>query len=266
VDKSDQYGSKIGYLIIHKGLVSPRSYGLIKQQYMSLKVVLFDFNGVIIKDQRIHQELVAEIMLCENLRPDAGEYKQYCRGRSDRACLRDILASRGRILSEDYLSKLIEAKTKAYQQQIEQLAELPLSAKLSEFLAQLKEQGLIIGLVTGALRSEVEFILQRARIAEYFTVIVAGDDLPLSKPEPDSYLLAIANINQQHPSLNLQPSQCLAIEDNPVGIEAAKRAKIQVVGVANIYPLHMLQRQANWTVDNFMEIELDRVNLVLSQA
>lgn len=233
---------------------------------MTLKAVLLNFNGVIIDDETIHQELVAEILLRENLRPDEGEYKQYCRGRSDRTCLRDILASRGRILSEDYLSRLIEAKTKAYQQQMEQLADLPLSLKLFEFLAQLEKEGLIIALVTGALRSEVEFILERAKIAEYFTVIVAGDDLTLSKPEPDGYLSAIANINQQHPNLNLQPSQCLAIEDNPVGIEAAKRAKIQVVGVANIYPLHMLQRQANWTVDNFMEIELERVDQVLSQA
>jgi beta-phosphoglucomutase len=233
---------------------------------MSLKAVLLDFNGVIIDDETIHQELIAEILLRENLCPDEEEYKKYCRGRSDRACLRDILASRGRILSGDYLSKLIETKTKAYQQQIEQLADLPLSPKLPEFLAQLKEQGLIIGLVTGALHSEVKVILERAKIAEYFTVIVAGDDLTLSKPEPDGYLSAIAKINQQHPSLNLQPSECLAIEDNPVGIEAAKRAKIQVVGVANIYPLHMLQRQANWTVDNFMEIELERVDQVLSQA
>ena len=46
----------------------------------------------------------------------------------------------------------------------------------------------------------------------------------------------------------------------------AKRAKIQVVGIANIYPLHMLQRQANWTVDDFLEIELDRVDQVLSQS
>ena len=66
-------------------------------------------------------------------------------------------------------------------------------------------------------------------------------------------------------NLNLLPSQCLAIEDNPIGIEAAKRANIQVVGIANIYPLHMLQRQANWTVDDFLEIELDRIDAVLSQ-
>ncbi len=226
---------------------------------MGLKAVLLDFSGVIIDDEEINQALVAEIMLSENLRADESEYAQYCRGRSDRACLKDILANRGRILPDEYLNKLIKTKSSGYRQQIERLDKLPLSPHLAEFLAQLKEQGIAIGLVTGAIRSEVEYILQKAGLAEYFDVIVAGDDLEQSKPEPEPYLLAVKN-------LSLQSSECLAIEDNPVGIEAAKQAKIQVVGISSIYPLHMLQRQANWTVDNFLEIELDRVDEVLSQA
>ena len=226
---------------------------------MGLKAVLLDFSGVIINDEEINQALVAEIMLSENLRADESEYAQYCRGRSDRAGLKDILANRGRILPDEYLNKLIETKSNGYRQQIDRLDKLPLSPHLAEFLAQLKEQGIAIGLVTGAIRSEVEYILQKAELIAYFDVIVAGDDLEQSKPEPEPYLLAVKN-------LSLQPSECLAIEDNPVGIEAAKQAKIQVVGISSIYPLHMLQRQANWTVDNFLEIELDRVDKVLSQA
>lgn len=225
---------------------------------MGLKAVFLDLSGVIIDDEGINQALVADIMLKENLRSDGSEYAQYCRSRCDRDCLKDILANRGRILSDAYIDRLVETKTKAYRQQIEQLDELPLSPNLSEFLTQLKEQNISIGLVTGAIRSEVEYILQRAEIATYFDIIVAGDDLKLGKPKPEPYLLAIKQ-------LNLHPSECLAIEDNPVGIEAAKQAKIQVVGISNIYPLHMLQRQANWTVDDFLEIELDRVDRVLSR-
>jgi beta-phosphoglucomutase len=225
---------------------------------MGLKAVFLDFSGVVIDDEEINQALVADIMLSENLRSDVEEYAQYCRGRSDRAGLKDILANRGRILPDAYLNRLVTTKTKAYRQRITELLELPLSPHLSEFLTQLKTENLAIGLVTGTPRSEVEYILQRAELAAYFDVIVAGDDLEASKPEPDPYLLAVKN-------LNLQPSECLAIEDNPVGIEAAKRAKIQVVGISYIYPLHMLQRQANWTVDDFLEIELDRVDQVLSK-
>ena len=225
---------------------------------MSLKAVFLDFSGVIIDDETINQELIADILLSENLRADDDEYTQYCRGKSDRACLKAILGHRGRILSNEYLDRLLKKKAMSYRQKIEQLSELPIASNLAEFLTQLKEQNIAVGLVTGATRSVVEYILEKLELAPYFDAIVAGDDLPQSKPEPEPYLLAVKK-------LGLKPSECLAIENNPVGIEAAKRAKIQVVGISNIYPLHMLQRISNWTVDDFMEIELERVDRVLSQ-
>ena len=224
---------------------------------MSLKAVFLDFSGVIIKDEAINQELIADLLLSENLRADEDEYTLYCRGRSDRACLKDILASRGRILSDEYIDKLLKTKAQGYRQKVE-LTEIALPENLISFLTQLKEQDIAIGLVTGAIRSEVEYVLQKVELTSFFDLIVAGDDLIESKPAPEPYLLAASK-------LNLVPQECLAIENNPVGITAAKQANIQVVGISNLYPLHMLQRQANWTVDDFLEIELDRVDRVLSR-
>ena len=233
---------------------------------MTLKAILFDFNGVIINDESIHEELINELILGENLRPEKSEYKELCLGRSDRACLKDLLSRRGRFVSDDYLAKLVEAKTKVYQQKLEQLETLPIYPGIAAFLALIKAKELVIGLVSGALRKEIELVLQKAGIAEYFSVIVAGDDLEASKPEPDGYLLAVTRLNQSFSNLNLDSCQCLAIEDTPVGIEAAKNAGMQVVGIANTYPLHMLQRQADWIVDYLNEIELDRVKQVLAQT
>ena len=225
---------------------------------MSLKAVFLDFSGVIIKDEAINQELIADLLLSENLRADEDEYTLYCRGRSDRACLKDILASRGRILSDEYIDKLLKTKAQGYRQKVEQLPEIALPENLISFLTRLKEQDIAIGLVTGTTRSEVEYVLQKVELTSFFDLIVAGDDLTESKPAPEPYLLAASK-------LNLTPQECLAIENNPVGITAAKQANIQVVGISNLYPLHMLQRQANWTVDDFLEIELDRVDRVLSR-
>ncbi len=219
---------------------------------MTLKAVLLDFNGVIIKDESIHQELIADILISENLRPDQSEFQTFCLGRSDRACLRDILKQRGRIVSEKYLDNLVQKKTQAYQQKLDSLVTLPIYPGIKEFLTQLQEQEIAIALVSGALRQEVELVLKKSGIAEYFSLIVGGDDITQSKPEPEGYLLAIER-------LHLKPSQCLAIEDSYSGIEAAKKAGIPVVGIANTYPLHMLQRRANWTVDYLGELELERL-------
>lgn len=233
---------------------------------MTLKAVLFDFNGVIINDEPIHQPLIEQILISENLRPKPGEYRQVCLGRSDRVCLAELLNRRGRIVSETYLLQLIARKAQAYQHELEKLEKLPLYPGLEDLIFQLRSAQLKLAVVSGALRSEVELVLNRGNLAEYFTVIVAGDDIKTSKPEPDGYLLAVERLNQQYPGFNLQPSECLAIEDTPAGIQAAKRAGMQVVGVANTYPFHMLQRQANWTVDYLCDLEIDRVQQIYSRT
>jgi len=232
---------------------------------MSLKAVLFNFNGVIINDDSVRQQLIDQILVEENLCPQPGEFRKVCLGRSDHACLTDLLTRRGRVVSETYFLQLVKRKAKAYQQQLEKLEQLPLYPGLEDLIFQLRSRSLKLAVVAGAIRSEIELVLNRATIAEYFTVIVGGDDTTTSKPEPDGYILAVERLNQQYPGFNLLPSQCLAIEDTPAGIQAAKRAGIPVVGVANTYPFHMLQRQANWTVDYLWDLEIDRVQQVYAR-
>ena len=236
---------------------------------MSLKAILFDFNGVIINDESIHEALINELLLEENLRPKKGEFWQVCLGRSDRACITELFASRGRFLTEEALNVLIARKAIAYQERLATLNKLPIFLGVEDLIYKLRGAKLKLAVVSGALRSEVELVLNRANMAQYFSAIVAGDDITASKPEPDGYLLAVERLNQQYPELNLTPRDCLAIEDTPAGIQAAQRAGIQVVGIANTYPFHMLQRQADWTVDDLRDVELDRLkeffNRCLSQ-
>jgi beta-phosphoglucomutase len=233
---------------------------------MGLKAILFDFNGVIINDEPLHQKLIEELLVAENLRPNPEEYRQICLGRSDRACLKDLFERRGRFLSEEQIVKLIERKSQAYQQQLAQLKQLPIYPGLSDLIFQSRAAHLVMGVVSGAVRSEIELVLQRTDLAQNFTVIVAGDEILTSKPDPTGYLLAVDRLNQQIPELQLRPHECLAIEDTPAGIKAAKRAGMQVVGVANTYPYHMMQRQSNWAVDYLSELELDRVREVYEQV
>ncbi|MEY3332700.1 MAG: hypothetical protein RLZZ176_1000 [Cyanobacteriota bacterium] len=119
-----------------------------------------------------------------------------------------------------------------------------------------------MGLVSDSLHQEIQAVLNAAKLTEYFPVIVSGDDITSSKPSPEGYLLAVERMNQVYPELNLQPDECLVIEDTLAGIQAAKRAQMQVVGLANTYPFHMLQRQANWTIDYLIDLDLQRVQEV----
>jgi HAD superfamily hydrolase (TIGR01509 family) len=229
---------------------------------MALKAVLFDFNGVIINDELIHQQLIDQLLLEENLRPKPGEFSRICLGRSDRVCLQDLLLSRGRVVTDVYLNKLIARKAQAYQQSLANLQKLPIYPGLADLMFKLRSAQLKLAIVSGALRQEIEFVLRQIQMETHFSVIVAGDDLAISKPDPSGYLLAVEHLNQQFPELALYPQDCLAIEDTPAGIQAAKAAGIPVVGVANTYPFHMMQRLANWAVDYLNDLELERVQQV----
>lgn len=224
-----------------------------------LKAVLFDFNGIIINDERFHSQLVEQILIEENLRPQSGEFRQVCLGRSDRTCLNELLTRRGRVLSESYLTQLVNRKTQAYQQQIKQLEKLPLYPGLEDLIFQLRAKELKLAVVSNSPLEEVKLVLNRATLAEYFKVLVGADEVTTAEPELDGYFLAVERLNQLYPELNLRVVECLAIEHTPVGIEAAQRAGMQVVGVAHTYPFHMLQRLADWTVDYLCDLEIERL-------
>jgi beta-phosphoglucomutase len=225
-----------------------------------LKAVLFDFNGVIVKDELIHRELIDELLLAENLPPQGKEFWQVSVGRSDKACIYELLKLRGRFVTDEYLGKLIAKKAIAYRQRLEQLETLPIYPEAIEFIQQMSDSGYKLAVVTGAIRSEVELVLEQAGIDRYFETIVSGDEIKQSKPDPEGYLLAVDRLNQLYPDLGLLPAECIAIEDTFAGLQAVKAAGIQAVAIANTYPFHMLQRRANWTIDRFADLEFDRVN------
>lgn len=225
---------------------------------MGLKAILFDFNGVIINDNKIHKQLIDDILLKENLRPSEGEYHDIC--------LRNVFAKKGRILEERYLKKLLENKAKAYYDIVSQMPELPIFDKIIEFILYLQTRNLPLAIVTDTLRQEVEYILERINVKQYFPVIVTADDIKTSKPSPEGYLLAMTKLNEYNPDLCLQPSNCLVMEDTPIGIKAGKNAGMSIVGIANTYPFHMIQRQANWCVDHPLELDLDWIDRTLENT
>lgn len=232
---------------------------------MGLRAVLFDFNGVIIDDEAIHARLIADILLSENLRPQADEYQQFCLGRLDRDCLDNILSRRGRYVNAAYLDKLLVQKSQAYQTELTQLDSLPLFPGVVEFIETLVNADIKLGLVTGAIRAEVELILKRANLWDYFSVIVTADQVTVGKPDPSGYLMALDQLQAQCPGLELAPMNCLVIEDTFMGIEAARRAGLPVLGIAHTFPFHMLQRRCNWVIDHFDQLDLEYVQSVYAQ-
>ena len=226
---------------------------------MVLKAILLGFDGVVIKDIGLRERLIDDILIAENLRPNAAEYAEVCAGQSDRACLHQLLTRRGRVTTSDLLDKLQAKKAQAYIEQLADLPQLPIYPGLPDLLYKVKTASLPLALVTNTAKVEVDWVLAQAKLTEYFSVIVTAQDLDLAteKPAPQSYERAIARLNEQYPKLTIQPGNCLAVEARYAGIAAAQSAQVPVVGVAHYHPYRMVQRRANWVVDYLNEIDFD---------
>jgi HAD superfamily hydrolase (TIGR01509 family) len=91
-------------------------------------------------------------------------------------------------------------------------------------LKELRTAGVPLGLASNSERAFVDLVLDRSGLAPCFDAVVAGDEVPAPKPEPDIYLEACRR-------LGADPTGSVALEDSPTGIAAARAAGMHVVGV-----------------------------------
>jgi hypothetical protein len=87
-------------------------------------------------------------------------------------------------------------------------------------LAAARRLGFHIALVTSARRSIAEGVLDRHDVRKLFDAIITGDDVERAKPSPDLFLKAIDALG---------PGSYLAIDDSPLGVQAARAAGAAVI-------------------------------------
>lgn len=94
---------------------------------------------------------------------------------------------------------------------------LPVKPGINELLEWLKEEGFSVGLASSTGRDFVLSHLEKAGMSGCFSVVIGGDMVEHSKPQPDIYRLACER-------LGVNPKEAYAIEDSPNGIRAAHAA------------------------------------------
>lgn len=207
---------------------------------MMLRALIFDFNGVITDDEPLHLELFQKVLAEEGLPLSEQDYygKNYL-GMDDRGCFEAVLKANGHSWTDPYIKNLIDRKASYYQQAIQN--RLTLFPGAVDFV-KLASERYPLAIASGALRHEILMILDHAGIKQCFTEIVSAEDVREGKPSPDGFVEALKRLNT-HPSHSAQPilpGECLAIEDSPFGIAAARSAGMKCLAITNSYPAERL--------------------------
>jgi beta-phosphoglucomutase len=207
---------------------------------LNLKAIIFDFNGVIVDDEPLHLELFRKVLLEEGLFLSDEDYHAKYLGYDDRACFIEVLCDNSRTpdAADDlFIQELIDRKAEYYRQAIQE--RMLLFPGVVELVRRSAAE-FPLAIASGALRGEIEWVLQQGEIRDCFGVIVAAEDVSVCKPDPEGYNKALELLNVTRATA-LQPHECLVIEDSVAGVEAAKAAGMRCLAVTNSYQAEELQ-------------------------
>lgn len=197
-----------------------------------IRAILFDFNGVIIDDERIHLQAYREVLAAEGV-PLSDEDYFASLGMDDVAFVRAAYQRAGKALADETMLTLIKREHELHRQFIKE--DLPVSSGVVAFIREAARR-YPLGIVSMAEREEIDHVLELAHLRRQFSVFVSAEPGLAYKPAPDCYLRALELLNTQRRAdrkLPLLPQECLVIEDSPPGIESARTAGMHTIGVSN---------------------------------
>ena len=174
--------------------------------------ILWDNDGVLVDTERWYFQATRELFAGVGVDLTVELYFEYFLSRSGGTS--HLASARG--LSEADTAAIRDARNERYLRMLEQ--ELITIVGVRETLAALRPH-FVMGIVTSSRREHFEAIHRRTGLLEFFDFAVTLGDYARSKPAPDPYLVAVARSG-------LPACRCLAIEDAPRGLIAARSAAL----------------------------------------
>ena len=191
------------------------------------RAVIFDMDGVLVDSEPAFFEALNEVLAPTGKQIDWERYQRFL-GTSVSATWRGVIETLG-----------LEADPQQYVERYNEVLldvlrrPRPLLPGVAALIKELKRRKVPIGLATSSWQAWVEAVLESVALPlETFDAVVWRQMVEKSKPAPDLYLKAAE-------LLLMPPEGCIAIEDTPAGIAAAKAAgmfAVQVRSASTAFP------------------------------
>lgn len=217
--------------------------------------ILFDFDGVIVNSEPLHFQAFYHTLKAERIQLTETEYWNEMIGFDDRGAFRYIFQKHGRPADPGTLLRVMTAKSETMMDLIQRnkYAALP---GVEEFVRGVWRH-YPLAIASGALREEIEVMLEGVSLRDCFSTIIAAEDVTVGKPDPQGYQLAARQLAEKTKKA-LRPEDCLVIEDAPTVCERARQVGFKTLAVATSYPIERLS-VANWAVKSLHPDEVTKV-------
>jgi len=225
---------------------------------MSLRAIIFDFNGVILDDEHLHFQAFAAALAGEGWILRQADYLEHYFGYNDWGCFKHFFDDQATTTkSETTIDAWVERKAQIYLDLLKE--DIPFFPGAQACIQALSAK-VPLAIFSGARRNEIEHALACANLGPCFSAILSADEIQEGKPAPDGYLAALVALRQQPSLKKLQAKECLVIEDAPRGIEAAHAAGMRCLAIASSHPKEALE-QADWRVSAIENIDWSEISV-----
>lgn len=214
--------------------------------------IIFDFNGTLFFDSHMHYEawrLYSKKLRGYEFTDDEMRQKMFGRTNAD-----IIEYAIGQKPTAEMVEKLAKEKESMYRQMcLNDKKNFVLSPGAEDFLNFLKDNNIPRTIATMSEWDNVEFYIKEFNLSRWFDldkIVYSNGTIP-GKPAPDIYQIAAKN-------LNLNPKDCIVVEDAISGIDSAHNAKIgMIIAIASIEPDSLYENisYVDKIIHNFNEID-----------
>jgi beta-phosphoglucomutase-like phosphatase (HAD superfamily) len=186
---------------------------------------LFDFDGVLVDSEPVHLAAFNDVLARHGVRIGEQEYAERYLSLDDAGVFRVVLSRGGRTLREDDVRALVAAKAPRFMERFE--GSFRVFPGAAELVARRATRG-PVGIVSGALKPEIEFALTKIGVRASVRFIVSAEQPIASKPDAAPYLLGLDELRRLG-----HTGPTVAIEDSAGGVRSAKGAKLRCVAVTH---------------------------------
>ena len=203
----------------------------------TLKALIFDCDGVIVDTERDGHRVAFNRAFAQkglNIEWDVPLYGELLKVAGGKERMRHYFSTTqwpaGVVDKDAFIRELHKLKTDSYMQIIDS-GQLPLRPGVARLVDEAIAADITLAVCSTSNERAVNLVAERMLGPERksrFAAILAGDVVSRKKPDPEIYNLALDR-------LNLQPYECVVIEDSRNGLLAAKNAAMTCVITTNGY-------------------------------
>ncbi len=187
------------------------------------KACIFDLDGVIVDTVPAH--FIAWKTVADELNiPFTEEDIEHLKGVSRIDSMKRILALGNMTRTDEELKELTARKNAIYVDIIAKMTVEDILPGVEDFIQLLRDNNIAIAI--GSSSKNTPTILKAVGLDSTFDVVVDGNHVTHSKPDPEVFL-------QGAEQLNVAPADCLVLEDAISGLEAARRGGMKCIGVGD---------------------------------